>query len=314
MGQDVEAGAHLALIKHALGCYLRYFAGRPHGACDQAHLRELLQRLDHHQERAHSDGFGQRRALLSQLLEEIASYQPSSPSERANYLALLANQQFLLFQRHTTTVSRASRRPALIQRIVSNLRSIASELRSLEGVTPNATKNLELIEGHQVRFEAEATEIASERENTSPSQLAIVLATAVNVEYAAYQKDFQGRDRSLVDLDKLAGICDRLGEVVYQLVEVIPALTDERDRALAVDNVRIASVHLSQFEVEHNVIAEQRKRFISLAHVVESAAALREQLMAADASEQVRSQAVAHLDALLSDPVVREIVDQSARR
>ena len=313
MDRDVEASAHLALIKHALGCYQRHFAGRPHGACDQALLRELIDRLGRHQERTQSEASGQRYALLSRLLGEIESNEPSSPSDRANNLALLANQQFVLFQRHVAGQPRASRRPALVDRIVANLRSIASELRSLDLSEPKTAKNLELIERQRARFEAEAVGIAGERESTSPSQLVRLLATAANVEIAAYQKHFEGRDRNQVDLDQLAGICDRMGEVVHQMVEVIPALTDEQDLALATDNLRIASAYLDRFEVEHNVIAEQRKQFITLVHVAASAEALRAQLMAADASEAVRREAVERLDALVSDPVVRAIVDPSTR-
>lgn len=302
MGSDVEARAHVALIKHALGSFQRHFAGRPHEACDQAHLRELIQRL----------GPGQRQDLLTRLLQEMEAAEPSSPTERANHLALLANQQFSLYTRHIAGQPRASRRLALVERIVSNLRGIADELRSL-ALSPKAARNLELIERQRARFEADAAEIASEREATSPSQLVRLLAAAANVEIAAYQRDFEGRDRDLVDLDRLAGMCDRMGEVVYQMVEVLPALTEEQDLALATDNVTIASAHLDRFEVEHNAIAERRKQFITLAHVVESATALRGELLAADASEQVRLEAVARLDALMSDPVVREIIERPSR-
>lgn len=313
---EVEVRVHLAQIKHVLGSYIRYFAGRPHGACDQLHLRELIQRLGHHQERAKTDALGQRHALLSRLLHEIESHTPSSPADRANNLALLANQQFLLFERHFAGQPRVSRRPALLQRILSNLRSIASELRSVELSKSSAKHkaNLALIEKQLLRFEAEATESAREREKTSSSQLLRMLAAAADLDVAAYRRDFESRDRNIVDIDQLAGICDRMGEIVYQTVEIIPALTDEQDRALATDHLQIASANLDRFEVEHNVIGEQRKQFISLVHVVESATALRDQLMTADASEAVRRQAVTLLDALVSDPVVREIVDRAKGR
>lgn len=297
---------HVAQVKHLLGCFARNFSGRPHAASDRRLLGELITRLEHIAAHvtelpAIGSAVAQRLDMLRSLAREIETVERAPPAEYAGHLASRANQQFLLFKR--LVVGRTHRRRALVERIADNLAELEREMRAVEASVPHPAQhaaNLMLVTRELARARAELQDPAMETTNLPATEQLRLFAAAANAEREDYRASFMGRDRNTVDVEQLAGICDRVGELAYQIAN-LPG-------ELAAETLQQVSANLDAFEVEFNMLAEQRKRVLSFAHVVGSAAALRTQLMAADAPEAVRRQAVAQLDALLSDPLVSELV------
>jgi hypothetical protein len=304
---DVPAAArpHIAQIKHLLGCFSRHFTGRAHAACDRRLLAEIIERLEGHAvhiaELATLRGaVDVRLGVLRSLLREIETVVPP-PDEVAGNLALRANQQFLLFRRLVS--GRPQRRRAAVERIAANLAEIEREMTAHAAATNNPAQhaaNLALVTRELARARTELQDPAMETSSLPPAEQHRLLAAAANAEREDYRESFMGRDRNTVDIEQLAGICDRVGELALQLA-ALPA-------PIAGETLQQVSLNLDAFEVEFNALCEQRKRFVSFTHVVQSAAALRAQLMAVDAPESVRKHAVAQLDALLADPLVSELV------
>lgn len=305
---DVPAALrpHVAQVKHLLGCFGRHYAGRPHAACDRRLLAELITRLEHSAAQvaglpAISGAVAQRLEMLRSLAREIAGVEKSAPTEEVAHLASRANQQFVLFKR--LVVGRTHRRRALVERIADNLAEIESEMTAIAGAVPNPAQhaaNLTLVTRELARARAELQDPTMDSASLPKAEQLRLLTAAAIAEREDYRASFMGRDRNTVDVEQLAGICDRMGELVYQLASLPPDMAGETLQQVA--------ANLDAFEVEFNTLAELRKRSISFGHVASSAAALRTQLMAADAPEAVRLAAVAQLDALLSDPLVSELV------
>ncbi|MGE0398145.1 MAG: hypothetical protein AB7T06_15695 [Kofleriaceae bacterium] len=297
-----ELRPHVALIKHLINSFARHIGGRPHGACDRLHLQEIIERLQELSLRVTSlplaDAVRMRLDMLRTLAREIETFEKPSPAEYAAHLAARANQQFTLFKR--LVVGRTLVRPALVARIAANLETVERELEAIPSASiPNPdyhATNLKLVK----RELAKVVEVRDNPERELPAaERARLLATAAMAEREDYRTSFAGRDRATVDLDRLGQICDRLGEIAFQVVALPPEVAGELTQQLA--------ENLDAYEVEFNLCADHRKRFITLSHVVRSADSLRAQLLAADAPEAVRKQAVASLDALLADTLVREV-------
>ena len=310
---DVPAALrpHVAQVKHLLGCFARHYAGRPHAACDRRLLAELITRLERSAAQvaelpAISGAVAQRLEMLRSLAREIVAVAKAEPAEEVAHLAARANQQFLLFKR--LVVGRTHRRRALVERIADNLAELEREMTALEASVPNPAQhaaNLALVTRELARVRAELQDPAMDPASLPASEQLRLLGAAAIAEREDYRASFMGRDRNTVDVEQLAGICDRMGELVYQLIS-LPA-------DVAGETVQQVAANLDAFEVEYNALAELRKRSISFGHVVGSAASLRTELMAADAPEAVRLAAVAQLDALLSDPLVSELVGSAER-
>lgn len=312
---DVPAALRpqVAQVKHLLGSFGRQFAGRPHAACDRRLLAELVERL----ERAAGDisslpaihqAVLARLDVLRGLARDIAAIERPPAAELSGHLASRANQQFALFKR--LVVGRPHRRRAVVERICDNLAEIEREMIALaDGPLPNPAQhaaNLSLVQRELGRAQAELQDATLDHARLAPDEQLQLYAAAASAEREDYRTQFTGRDRSTVDVDLLAGICDRVGELALQIARLPASVTGE---VLAQ-----VCANLDAFEVEYNILAEQRKRHVSFAHVAASAPALRLQLLAADAPESVRRIAVAQLDALLADPLVGELVAAPAGR
>lgn len=304
----------VAQVRHLLGCYLRYFVGRPRGAADLLLFHEIVQRLEvlERQLQDHAplrEAVGLRLGLLRKELTECedAHKRPTPAADKVGLLAARANQQFAFYTRLFAARARLSRRPLLAERLIRNLTAILDEMRALDvAELPTADehlRNIDLVTRELERLREEAEAISKERQETIRDELIRQLGSDANLELVEGRKQIEGKDRQLVDLEGLAGICDRLGELTYQMATV----AEETDDSINLANLRLASRTLAKYEAEYVEISELRKTFISIATLVASEHALRSQLQLVDAPEEARKLALERLDALLADPVVRKL-------
>src|SRR5262249_8170700 len=139
--------------------------------------------------------------------------------ERASLLAELANGQFRHYQTHFAGRSRATRRPALLVRLIGQLKQIQDKMRKLKvgGLKsePN-DRNIGIVTEQIKMYENELDEIRKVRKSTPFDDLMGFLGGAANEQFAEYRKDFESKDRKTRDLQVLSDICDRLGEVRRQ--------------------------------------------------------------------------------------------------
>lgn len=313
---DVDAAGQplLAQARHLLGCYARYFANRPHLACDRLHFHELVHRFDA-LVRAASDVPTLRAALAAErdaLHRELADIEAAhamatAPAAQVGFLAARANQQFQLYDRHFAGWPRVTRRPLLVKRMVANLTAIAAEMRAVAEVHENAdnTTNIGLVEKQAERARDEDVEIEKERAPLPRVEVIRLLGGHLNAELIAYRSKKQRG----IDLETLAGVCDRVGEYAYQMLEI----TAETEDSVNMANLRLASRTLDTVEAEYEA-QRARQLFLTVAQLVDSAPSLRTQLVCAEASDERRREALAKLDAVLEDPLVRQlVVDARAR-
>lgn len=305
--------AAVVQIKHLLGVFARHVGNRGHAVVDRAHLRELSAQLDRHADAIASEpalapvvaAVSARRQLVANLLAELDAAAavlppPDARATLASQLAERANQQFRL---HANLVAgRPHARPALIDRIATNLADIESAMGALPAASlsnpAQHANNLALVARERARIES------TRPAPVGDAALVELLTAAAATERQTYLEAVVQRDRSLVELDRVGGIADRLGELAYQLAR----LPGEAARVAYADVI----AQLEVAETMYQSLVDERQQTPGLGRVVASADALRQQLLAADAPERVRQEAVARLDALLADPLVVELAGPSA--
>lgn len=296
-----------AQVTHLEGCYLRYFSGRPHPTCDLLYLHEIVERLEAIVQKvtdfpAIHDPLAERLCQLRQEAVEIelALRLEYPPEANVGYLAARSNQQIQLYIRHLAHRPRFTRRPRLVARIAANLTSILAAMRALEQgfKSDDNTRNIGVVERELANAEAEALEIEKERSTSSRSELIRLLGAQTNQELIEARKK-----RPTMELDDLAGICDRVGELAYQMLQ----LADETDDTINLANLRLASRAIEELEADHAKLHE-KTLFVSVAQVVASAPSLRAQLTCAETTEALRQEALGRLEAFLADPLVRQLV------
>lgn len=248
----------LAVIKHLLGTHRRHLAGRARTVADLFLLRELMERLRAHAKRvtaapALRDLARQRAKVLEIELRECKSayIEPATVADRANQLAIRANQQFLLYRILFAGRARSSRRPGVLERLYLNLKTILEDMEALD-TTELATadvheRNMEVVRKELATLYEEGSQVVTVRLHTTRDAFVRQLGADANVEMRDHKKLARDRTLTATDLPVLGGICDRLGEVVAQMV----ALTDETDDSVNLANLRLAARNLIAFEGEY---------------------------------------------------------------
>src|SRR5216110_3384454 len=189
----------LPQIRHVCGCYLRHCAGRPRASSDLLHLGELIDRLDDLAPRIAGlaivrDALVSQLALLRpELAACIAARQaPQSPAQRAHGLAVLTNQQFLLYRRLFAGRARLTRRRDVLHRLHMNLTVIRHEMGHFDGAElPSATDhaaNVELIAKEIARLENEDAQLFTVQRRPRREELIRQFGVDVNAEILAYRR------------------------------------------------------------------------------------------------------------------------------
>jgi len=253
--------------------YQRHFAGHPRASRDLALLDEMIADLEriakamklvvlktnNQSFRGDMELVENNREMYKRERVEIEKAQnEGTPDERASLLAELANGQFRLYQTHFAGRSRATRRPALLVRMIGQLKQIQDKMRKLKvgGLKSEANdRNIGIVTDQVKMYENELDEIRKVRKSNSFEDLMGFLGGAANEAFAEYRKDFEGKDRKTRDLQLLSDICDRLGEVRRQMEELSRTGPNENNDR----NLDIVNSQLSGFEREWEMIKQTQE-------------------------------------------------------
>ncbi|MBI2392474.1 MAG: hypothetical protein HYV09_23015 [Deltaproteobacteria bacterium] len=271
-GPDLEEFARLgAQANFVFARYRRHFAGKARPTRDLGMLAEMIDDLQKLQQKMqpiakrHSGvaGLGDDLELVSNNIKlyvtergEIADARGSgSPDEQADLLAEVANGQFKLYQDHFADKSRLTRRPQLLQRMVSNLETVKDRMEGLRkaGLKSEVNvKNIEIVDSNVKLYRTELAEIKKARAAVKLADLMSNLGGAANDVMEEYRNNFAGKPRKGRDLDLLSKLCDQLGEISRQMADL--------GRAEVVDfnlkNQAIVNDNLVMLENEYDEIVK----------------------------------------------------------
>ncbi len=264
----LATGANLAFAR-----YHRHFAGQSRATRDGSLLRELIADLeaigvamDDVIAKVKSPLFGEDRSLVrstsamytTELRAIEEAHVAGSLDERGSGLAQRANGQFKAYQDHFAGKSRSTRRPALLSRMIEELEAVQDEMRVLKDAgldDGNNTNNIGIVERQIAMFKAELAEVRKARKTTSLADLMGLLGGAANEVFAEYGEHFAGKDRKTRDLVRLSKLCDQLGEIRRQMLDLGRAESSDQNQK----NLDIVTEQLSSYEREFELIASTQK-------------------------------------------------------
>jgi hypothetical protein len=264
----LAAGANLAFSR-----YHRHFAGQSRPTRDTGLLDELIGDLEGISEgmeeivaATKSKPFAQDlelvRSTVAMYTTErkaiIDSRATGTLDERGSNLASRANAQFNLYQAHFAGKSRATRRPALLGRMVEELTAVRAEMQALAdaGLKQGSNSaNIGIVDKQLAMYKAELAEVRKARQGAPLADLMGMLGGAANDAMAEYRENFAGHDRNTRDLALLTKICDELAEIRRQMADLGRAeASSVNDR-----NLEIVSSQLALFEREYELIEVAKK-------------------------------------------------------
>lgn len=274
-GPQIEAFAEAASTANfTFALYARNFAGQNRSTRDAGLLAEMIEDLKACEKRMvsinkekPSPDFQRDIDIVQQSLaqyqREIIEVQKAQAvgdaTERANLLGALANAQFEIYGTQFAGKSRTTRRPALLQRVCDNLKRVKGEMVKLRDAHFREEfhmNNIAIVEEQLAMYEKELGEIRKARQATAMADLLGMLGGSANELFAEYREHFAGKDRGSVELARLGRICDQLGEIRRQMIElgrVEPS--DSNDQ-----NIDIVTQQLSMFESEYEAIAQVKRQ------------------------------------------------------
>ncbi|HSQ64257.1 MAG TPA: hypothetical protein VLM85_13615 [Polyangiaceae bacterium] len=273
VGPDFERFAQLASSANfVFARYRRHFAGQARATRDLGLLAELADDLESIEggmaevvSTTKSADFKKDLELVRQSVKMYRSEREAilearkegTADERASLMAQLANSQFGIYQNHFAGKSRATRRPALLVRIIEQLEAIQKGMRALEGKVSgdNNKKNLGIVAKQLETYRAELDEVRNARKTTSFADLMGMLGGAANEVFDAFRKEFAGQDRKTRDAARLGALCDELGDIRKQMVDLGRA----EQSATNDSNIDIVTGQLTSFEQEWEQISLAQK-------------------------------------------------------
>lgn len=273
VGPAFEQFAHEATSANfVFARYMRHFAGKDRSTRDVALLGELVEDLRQIDKRMTAlleerrNGGGQAdfendrrlvRENLAQYQKEIelveTAHVTGSPEDRASILATLANSQFAVYQGHFAGEARVSRRPALLMRVIATLKKVRERMVALKdgGLDVEFNdKNITIVEDRLKTYETELSEIRKVRQQTAMTEIMGELGGSANMLFDEYRKNFADKPRSQADANLLALICDKLGEIRRQMVDMSHA----EDSDMNLKNLDIVTEQLVMFEGEFEAV------------------------------------------------------------
>lgn len=257
------AEANLAFAK-----YSRHFAGQARDTRDLGLAQELVEDLKKIRQRMQAIAGKKPPAAMAKDLDlvsgsletyqveltEIPKAQASgTPEEQADRLANLANTQFALYASHFAGKSRLTRRPAMLKRVLDNLKRIKSQMLALKsgglGAESN-NNNITTVDGRIKAYEKELDEIRKVRKGVKLVDIMSALGGAANELFEEYRKDFAEKDRKTVSLPQIVLLADQLDEIHRQMADMGRVEKNEVNDK----NQRVVFEHLSTWNREHDAI------------------------------------------------------------
>lgn len=248
--------------------YVRHFAGQDRTTRDNALLGELVEDLKQIDKRMTQLLASAKQPELERdrevVRQNLAQYQKEielideaqragTPEEQASALASLANIQFAVYQAHFAGEPRVSRRPALLMRVISSLKKVRERMAALKdaGLAVEFNdKNMAIVADRLGVYETELAEIRKIRQATPMVDIMGELGGAANKLFDEYRGNFADKPRAAADVTRLANICDKLGEIRRQMVEMSWAEENEMN----LKNLDIVTEQLSMFETEYEAV------------------------------------------------------------
>ncbi|HNN90731.1 MAG TPA: hypothetical protein PKI03_00615 [Pseudomonadota bacterium] len=271
--EAVEFARLAAQANFVFARYQRHFAGQSRGTRDLGLLKEMVEELRTIRQRMSvilsvkpNTSYQTDADLVTRVVDQYTdetrqierAQSEGSPEERASRLADLANAQFAIYDKHFVEKSRITRRPALLQRVVENLRRIRSSMRELKLSGPaveNNRNNIGIVEQALRHNESELAEIRKARQAAPLADIMGMLGGAANDIFEEYRQKFAGKDRRMVDLTTISLLCDQLGEVARQMADMTRTEKNEMNER----NLDIVIERLSAYEEEWRAIREAQQ-------------------------------------------------------
>jgi hypothetical protein len=274
VGPDFELFAQLAASANfVFARYRRHFAGQSRATRDVGLLDEIIENLGAVEQgmadvvaRAKSADFKKDLDLVRSSLkmykdergEIVKASKEGTPDERASLMANLANAQFAIYQAHFAGKARATRRPALLVRVIDRLTAIQKEMRSLEGkglTGQTNAKNIDIVSNQLETYRAELDEVRKARKDTSFADLMGMLGGSANEVFETFRNEYAGKDRKSRDVARLGALCDELGDIRQQMIDLGRA----QDSATNEANIDVVTGQLTNFEQEWEQITLAQK-------------------------------------------------------
>ncbi len=269
-GPDLEEFARLGTAANfVFARYRRHFAGHSRNTRDLGLLAEMVEDLGKIQARMQQiigknpgvSGIKDDLELVSNNIElykkergEINDARGSGTvDQQADTLAEVANAQFKVYQDHFASKSRATRRPQLLQRVISNLETTKDRMESLRKAGHRSdvnARNIEIIDTNLKLYKTELAEIKKARASVKLADLMGALGGAANEIMEEYRANYAGKARKGRDLDLLSKLCDQLGELARQMTDLGRAEVQEFN----LKNLQIVTDNLVMLENEFDEI------------------------------------------------------------
>jgi hypothetical protein len=271
--EAVEFARLAAQANFVFARYQRHFAGQSRSTRDLGLLKEMVDELRAIRQRMSvilsvkpNTSYQADADLVTKVVEQYQSETreieraqgDGTPEEKASRLADLANAQFAIYDKHFVEKARITRRPALLQRVVENLRRIRGTMRELRLSGPaseNNRNNIGIVEQALRHNESELAEIRKARQAAPLADIMGMLGGAANDVFEEYRQKFAGKDRRTVDLAAMSVICDQLGEIARQMADMSRTEKNEMNER----NLDIVIERLSTYEEEWRAIRDAQQ-------------------------------------------------------
>jgi hypothetical protein len=272
-GPDLEEFAALGTTANfVFARYRRHFAGKSRNTRDLGLLDEMLDDLTKVEKRMKDIAAKRKEPGLAEDLnlvtENLAMYKTEragiadargsgSQEQQADTLAELANDQFKIYTDSFAGKSRSTRRPALLTRMIDNLRQVKAKMIALKTAgfaSDQNERNIQIVNDNLSMYESELAEIKKLRASTKLIDLMGNLGAAANDVMNEYRDGFAGKNRANVDLDRLSKLADQLGEIARQMSDLGRAERNEMN----MKNLSIVTDNLVMFENEYREIQKAK--------------------------------------------------------
>ncbi len=249
--------------------YFRHFASKERRTRDLGLLTEIIVDLERIQaemkDLATEDDQGLETALeavednLQLYRKEYRAIEDARESlradEQSDLLASLANAQFAIYRDHFAGHPRPTRRPALLERVIKQLKEIHKKMYALSqgGLDSQANeRNMEIVSKNLDVYQSEVEKIHEAKASVTTEQLAGSLGAAANEVMAEYREGFAGQNRKTRDLEQLTLICDKMCEIAYQM----RAIQRDEPSEMNEKNLHIVLESWTLYEAEFRKVRE----------------------------------------------------------
>ncbi len=265
--QASDLGIRANLVIHR---YDRHFAGQGRSSRDISLIADMIGelRLIEGQMRTLADirpleSLTADIAVVEGRIDQFAKEQKAigaaridgTQQEQAGILANVANNLFGQYRVLFAGLSRVSRRPETMVRLVAALEDVRERMATLQGQGLHDDQNdanLSLVNQRLQAWQAELTAIRAERQKTTMTTLVAELGGAANAEFEAFGQHFAGQARKTRVLKKLSDIIDRLDDGERQMTRLDEAMASDNNRA----NLRVVRDTLVLYLREYAAIVQ----------------------------------------------------------